>query len=214
VERAQYLRAQQPAPALASQSVDKLADLITGITLTDNGPDVHGQPSKLFSSRGNFQDSRAADIPISFNPIPLAEAQHSFEALLGSAKPGIRSVERNEDLLTEIRTLVRTTRQSLVDIEELFAGNDDYYSLRLALETATEVVVSSGIRLSTVKSSKEELVRLRDDILSELRELDQHIDYLGALLPKEVAITETMPLRYDAGKPFRLVYIFLRSRLR
>ncbi|KAJ7467903.1 hypothetical protein FB451DRAFT_1401179 [Mycena latifolia] len=87
----------------AAEEVNRLADLVTATTLTDDGPRVHEQPSKLFSSRDDFQDLHAADIPTSPNPIPLSEATPGVFALVGSTNyPGMRSVERNEDILLDI----------------------------------------------------------------------------------------------------------------
>ncbi|KAF7335607.1 hypothetical protein MVEN_02215300 [Mycena venus] len=192
VEVAQYHQ-------LSNQSIDHLAGLVTGITLTDPGPNVREQPSKLFTTRETFQELRATDLP-TFNPVPLPEVTDGFQRLLRSAKhPGMRSVERNKDLLVDILQQVQTARMSLDSIDVLYAENDDHRSMRLAVDAATEVVISSGKRLGSVKTPNGDLVRLKDEVLAELRELDQRIDCLGALLPKEVAITETAPLPYDAA---------------
>ncbi|KAJ7077754.1 hypothetical protein C8R44DRAFT_896174 [Mycena epipterygia] len=182
------------------QSIDELADLMTGISLTDPGPNVREQPSKLFSTRDKFQDLRAAFIPTSSDPVPFSVAQESIQAVLGSAKyPGMLSVKRNEELILDVRKRVQTARESLNGIDLLYAENNDHHSMRLAVDTATEVVISAGMLLKTVKTSKgEDLARLKDEALAELRELDQRIDCLGALLPRKAAITETEPFHYDA----------------
>ncbi|KAF7330467.1 hypothetical protein MVEN_02485900 [Mycena venus] len=108
-------------------------------------------------------------------------------------------MERNKDLLVDILQQVQTARMSLDSIDLLYAENDDHRSMRLAVDAATEVIISSGKRLGSVKTPNGDLVRLKDEVLAELHELDQHIDCLEALLPKEVAITETAPLPYDAA---------------
>ncbi|KAJ7819315.1 hypothetical protein B0H13DRAFT_2378458 [Mycena leptocephala] len=174
-----------PRTAATLSSVDELADLMTGITLTDPGPNVREQPSKLFSTRDEFQDMRAASIPTSFDPVPFSVAQDSINAVLRSESryPGMSSLIRNEDLLRAIRD-----------------RNDHHHSMHLAVDAATQIVLSEAPRLRTVKTSKAEgLALLRDEVYEELRELDQRVEVLGALLPKEDTLTETAPLRYDAA---------------
>ncbi|KAJ7799775.1 hypothetical protein B0H14DRAFT_2902359 [Mycena olivaceomarginata] len=76
--------------------MDELSDLIIGLSLTDPGPNVRQQPSKLFSTRD----------------------EESIRAVLGSPKyPGINSVKRNKDLLLEVRERVQTARESLLGID-------------------------------------------------------------------------------------------------
>jgi hypothetical protein len=83
--------------------------------------------------------------------------------------------------------------------------------MRMSVNAATQVVIDSGMRFRSVNTSKggADLTRLRDELLEELHELDQRIDCLGALLPKE-AVIEEEPLQYDASKPF-LKLIFFSS---
>jgi hypothetical protein len=93
------------APQQSPRSVDQLAELMTGITLTDEGPNVRQQPSKFFSSRDEFQDG--AEIPTSPTPVLITIAQQSIQKVLHSVKhPGMRSVERNQGLLLDIRKQV------------------------------------------------------------------------------------------------------------
>ncbi|KAJ7871689.1 hypothetical protein B0H14DRAFT_3439399 [Mycena olivaceomarginata] len=151
---------------LSPLPMDELSDLIIGLSLTDPGPNVRQQPSKLFSTRDEFQDLHAPHIPTSSNAVPLSVAQESIQA----------------DLLLEVRERVQTARESLLGIDLLFADNNDYNSMRLAVDAAAQVVISAG-----------------DEILAEVRELDKRIDCLGAQLPPEVVIPETEPFPYDAA---------------
>ncbi|KAJ7149006.1 hypothetical protein C8R43DRAFT_952250 [Mycena crocata] len=185
----------------AAEEVNRLADIVTAVTFTDDGPRVREQPSKLFSSREDFQDLYAADIPICPAPIPLSEATPGVYSFVGSAiRPGMRSTERNEDVLHRIQKQVQMARKTLDDIDLLYAQNDHHQSMRLAVDAAAAVVTSSGLHLKSVQMAKggSELLRFRDEVLEELRELDHRVDYLGALLPDERAATETTPLLYDA----------------
>ncbi|KAJ7836734.1 hypothetical protein B0H13DRAFT_1912894 [Mycena leptocephala] len=118
------------------QSVDQLADLMTGITLTDEGPNVRQQPSKFFSTRDEFQDQ--AEIPTSPVPVPISIAQQSFQTVLGSVKyPGMRSVERNQNLLLDIRKQVQMARESLAGIDLLYTDNNHHQSMHLAVDAGT-----------------------------------------------------------------------------
>ncbi|KAJ7878723.1 hypothetical protein B0H13DRAFT_1892527 [Mycena leptocephala] len=192
------VRQQPSAPQQSPQSIEELADLMTGITLTDEGPNVRQQPSKFFSSRDEFQDG--AEIPTSPTLVPITIAQQSIQKVLRSIKhPGMRSVERNQGLLLDIKKQVRTARESLAGIDLLYADNNHHESMRMSVNAATQVVIDSGMRFRSVNTSKggADLTQLRDELLEELRELDQRIDCLGALLPKE-AVIEEEPLQYDA----------------
>jgi hypothetical protein len=68
-----------------------LADLITAVTLTDDGPNVAEQPSKLFTSRGEFQQSRAARYATDPYHIPISEVEHSVHTLLNNLPPSVAS---------------------------------------------------------------------------------------------------------------------------
>ena len=185
--------------------LDGLSDLLMGIVLTDDGPNPREQPSKFFTTREEFQDLGAGSIPTSVNPVPFSVAQPSFYSVLHSTQyMGWRSVPRNEQLLTDIRTQVRVARDSLDGIDQLYAENNDHLSMSLAVEAATEVVTSSARRLRSVTTSAgDALAQLKNEVLMELRELDMRIDALGAMLPR---ITERAPLRYNSCKP---VYLFI-----
>ncbi|KAJ6602954.1 hypothetical protein B0H10DRAFT_1958024 [Mycena sp. CBHHK59/15] len=171
----------------ASPLVDEqLADLITGLSLTDDGPNVRQQPSKLFSTRDDFQELRSSQIPSSFHPIPLSEATSSIQSLLGShAHPKIASVPRDEDVLNGIRSQVEIAQKNLSLVEGLYEDNYDLISLSMALDTASEIVISAGKLLRSVTTSKSpDFLALKKEVLSEVQVLDRHIDVIGAYMPK------------------------------
>lgn len=47
----------------ASLELNQLSELLFGLTVADDGPDLSNQPSPLFASRGDFQESRRSHIP-------------------------------------------------------------------------------------------------------------------------------------------------------
>ncbi|KAJ7478508.1 hypothetical protein FB451DRAFT_1172840 [Mycena latifolia] len=67
-----------------------LADFIAALTLTDEGPILGTQPSKLFTSREEFQEACAAQVLTGFNAdaMPIAEATTSINVLLGTPRHG------------------------------------------------------------------------------------------------------------------------------
>ncbi|KAJ6513564.1 hypothetical protein C8R47DRAFT_1206880 [Mycena vitilis] len=64
-------------------SLDDINTFIAALTLTDDGPTPASQPSKLFTSRAEFQDDRSAQNPTGFNPgsITVADAASCVPAL-------------------------------------------------------------------------------------------------------------------------------------
>jgi hypothetical protein len=60
-----------------------LSDLVTSLTLTDEGPNVTEQPSKLWS----FQASKDLPLPARISNIPFSEVEHSVHAVLQNEQP-------------------------------------------------------------------------------------------------------------------------------
>jgi hypothetical protein len=65
---------------------DRLADLMLAVTLSDDGSHVNKQPSKLWSSREEFQASRPQVTP---QRVSLEEIHHSFSAIVN--KPAVNA---------------------------------------------------------------------------------------------------------------------------
>ncbi|KAJ6599573.1 hypothetical protein B0H10DRAFT_1959018 [Mycena sp. CBHHK59/15] len=109
-----------------SHDMELLADMVTALALTDEGPNPSHQPSKLFSNRDEFQELHAPNIPAGFNPIPISEANASIASILRAPlstpqpllptlsvpsplpsqptprRAANRCVKRDEDLIAEI----------------------------------------------------------------------------------------------------------------
>ncbi|KAJ7048390.1 hypothetical protein C8F01DRAFT_1282743 [Mycena amicta] len=100
----------------APDDVDTLANVFTGLVVTDDGPNVRGQQhSKLFSSRDDFQAS-ISDIPLAFQPPPPSETLASIEAVVSAAP--LRTAlptrkARRESTLAEILDRIRTAHKTL-----------------------------------------------------------------------------------------------------
>ncbi|KAJ6626393.1 hypothetical protein B0H10DRAFT_1941949 [Mycena sp. CBHHK59/15] len=196
-----------------SHSIEGLADLVVALALTDEGPDISQQPSKLFSTRNEFQELRAPNIPTGFNPISISEANISIASLLGApalspqplrpiplvppppnpCKLESRFVKRDQELLAEIERQVLAAENSLVIPETFYQGNaDDVALIRLALAGAARAVASASKSLKGVKKESQ----WRAEVLAKVKALDMRIVFIGATLPPPPA--ETAPLLYDA----------------
>lgn len=194
-------------------SADQLADLVIGLSLTETSPAIPQQSSKLFSTRDEFQDLHASEIPGSFSSIPISEANASIQTVMRSSTyPGFKSIERNTTTLEEIRERMAVARATVDSVELLYGDNQDSNSLRLTYDVAGEVVVTCGNLLKSVDTRKsQELAQLKDEVLSELRVLDKRIDLLGSWLPKDSSVKT--PLEYKAGKIIPKLIIVSDSRL-
>lgn len=60
----------------------QLADLITAVTLTDDGSYNTDQVNKLWSSRSEFQATKAPHLPLDINPVTIPEVERSISAVL------------------------------------------------------------------------------------------------------------------------------------
>ncbi|KAJ7838321.1 hypothetical protein B0H14DRAFT_3700256 [Mycena olivaceomarginata] len=100
--------------------IDNLANVFTGLVVTDDGPDVREQQhSKLFSSRNDFQGS-LPDVPLAFQPTSPSDAISSIQSLVNAAPmrtTGPTRKERRETTLIDILARVRTAHESL-DIKQ------------------------------------------------------------------------------------------------
>ncbi|KAJ6467980.1 hypothetical protein C8R47DRAFT_1223476 [Mycena vitilis] len=78
-------------------SLDDISTFIAALTLTGDGPTPASQPSKLFTSRAEFQDDRCAQIPTAFNPgsITVADAASCVPALFITPPPPLSTPERD-----------------------------------------------------------------------------------------------------------------------
>ncbi|KAJ6579909.1 hypothetical protein B0H10DRAFT_2341830 [Mycena sp. CBHHK59/15] len=212
-----------------SHDMELLADMVTVLALTDEGPNPSHQPSKLFSNRDEFQELHAPNIPVGFNPIPISEANASIASILRAPlstpqpllptlsvpsplpsqptprRAANRWVKRDKDLIAEIERQVLEAEDGLVVPETFDPGDADAVaSIRLALDTAARAMASAGKSLKGVKKES----RLRADVVSKIRLLDMRIAFIGAALPP--APPETAPLPYDAGtSSLKILYIYL-----
>ncbi|KAJ7431595.1 hypothetical protein B0H11DRAFT_2298156 [Mycena galericulata] len=155
-----------------------VADMALALALTDDGPDVTQQPSKLFTSRAEFQRTRAPHNPTSFTPIPITEAERSIQALLTNpptAKKPNKCDRRPLEVLAELGRKLEGANKNL-DIEQSFDMDDNEQTTRMR----TEVNAASEVALSVEKT----LQRVRDCSEKELE------------LPYRL---RTTPLRYDAS---------------
>ena len=84
---------------------DRLADLMLAVTLSDNGPHVNKQPSKLWLSREKFQASRPQ---VALQRVSLEEIQRGISSILN--KPVANAVPSStSDMPTSLSLAVPST---------------------------------------------------------------------------------------------------------
>ncbi|KAJ6476559.1 hypothetical protein DFH09DRAFT_1342440 [Mycena vulgaris] len=196
-------------------SVNNLVNVLTGLVITNDGPDVRGQHhSKLFSSRDDFQSS-LPDVPLAFQPPSDEEAVSSIKALVAAAAaapaadpPPMRTqgptrYERRESTLTVMQGRIRTAHTALDHVYTLLRTNSDHYSARLALDATAQTVVAADRLLRSVKAAKnyKELAVLWDKVWAEAVALDQLVDAVGAIV-QEVYVEQVDEVQYDTAHHF------------
>ncbi|KAJ7615017.1 hypothetical protein FB45DRAFT_873871 [Roridomyces roridus] len=189
----------------SGQSADTLADIFTGLIITDDGPSIHGQQhSKLFSTRDDFQAS-LPQVPIAFQPPSPADALGRIQSVARQVRtaPATKQ-ERRTATLMEIRERVRRARDALDIAEIIYATNSDQASARRALDVAAETVVAAGRLLNSVKPDNKDanLAKLWEEVQAEARLLDQLVDCVGAVVPSTVEMDSDVPVEYNTDHHF------------
>lgn len=201
-------------------SIAELADFVTALTITDEGPSPASQPSKLFTSREEFQTGRNRHIPAGFTPaaVTVAEATRSIAAVYAAsvstsapmpAAPTPVSAPprptpppstdwrrtREQKLAAATRDKIRTAAKDL-DIPSTYREDDQaaVELLRGKLVAATGVFQGCKNALNQMRQESTE----KAEALAELKALDARITFIGGALPPPPK--ETTPLVYDAGE--------------
>ncbi|KAJ7738839.1 hypothetical protein DFH07DRAFT_965938 [Mycena maculata] len=172
-------------------SLDSAADLLAALTLTDSGPDISRQPSKLWTPRSEFQEIRALHHPVSFAPLGLEEANRSVQAVVADLPKRIDKVAtRRQNIQNEIKKQLSDAKKTL-DVAENFDMENDQQlaAMRSRLRSAFETSMSVEESLKHIKDSPQ-----KADLAAELRGLEIKINFVGSVLPPE-----TTPLPYDAS---------------
>ncbi|KAJ7635920.1 hypothetical protein B0H17DRAFT_1217189 [Mycena rosella] len=183
-------------PSTAPASLDEVADLITALTLTDDGPDPATQPSKLFSSRAEFQELRAPHNPTAFNgdAVPLAEASWSLNAILAARCPIPHHEKTIQDIIAQVRNKMHEAETSLEVPSDFQAENPTAVAHMCVKLDAASVTFKIGKKsLDKVKTDSPE----KSEVLSALKVLNIRITLIGSSLPPESE--PTTPLVYDAS---------------
>ncbi|KAJ7059988.1 hypothetical protein C8F01DRAFT_1254096 [Mycena amicta] len=161
----------------AGTDIDDLANVFTGLVVTDDGPNIRGQQhSKLFSSRDDFQTS-LPEIPLAFQPTSPSEALSSIQAVASAAKmrtaPPTKK-ERREKTLNDVLERIRTASKCLDMVHEMYETTSDHLSARLALDAAAE---------NNSSKNDKKLAGLWNEAYNEAVTLDKLVDCVGAIVP-------------------------------
>ncbi|KAJ7142553.1 hypothetical protein C8R44DRAFT_725895 [Mycena epipterygia] len=101
-------------PRLSDGRIE-LADYVMALALTDDGSIPTNQPSPLFTSPMQFQESRASHIPTGFDPnrVTVADARSSIAALFTATPPSNWRDDRAANLAREVGEKIRETEASI-----------------------------------------------------------------------------------------------------
>lgn len=171
--------------------------MVTALILTDDGPNLGQQPSKLFSPRDEFQDMRAADIPDTFRSIPASEMRQSLTAVAHQIPVPLHKT-KGKNVLLETQKEVRAALETLgaeFDTENL----DEVADMRARLDAAGNVVNSAAASVKNLPGNVH-LKELRAIVVSDIQVLDRHIDVVSARLPRVPEKPDNAPMRYNAGE--------------
>ncbi|KAF8170870.1 hypothetical protein K438DRAFT_1773544 [Mycena galopus ATCC 62051] len=176
--------------------IDTLANVFTGLVVTDDGPDIRGQQqTPLFSSWNDLRGS-LPDVPLAFQPTVPSDVIASIQTLVNAAPirtaPPTRK-ERREATLADTLKHIHTAQSTLDFVYELYATNSDHDSTRLALDATAKTVVMAGKLLRSLKASKndEKLGKMYNEVYAAAVVLHKLVDLVGAVVPKaDVEINE------------------------
>ncbi|KAJ7175074.1 hypothetical protein C8R43DRAFT_943346 [Mycena crocata] len=153
-----------------------LGDLAAALTITDSGPDITSQPSKLWTSRSQFQDSRAPQNPTSLNPIPISEAFNSIHAISHTQPKKSVWRERAQNVMAVVAGNVERSISTLeaVATAHFDVTNADHVAeMREKVDEAAIVALSAAKSLERLKECPEKVA-----VADSLRMLEARIDHL------------------------------------
>ncbi|KAF8184600.1 hypothetical protein K438DRAFT_1766288 [Mycena galopus ATCC 62051] len=155
-------------------SLENAADLLAALTLTDSGPDIAQQPSKLWTPRSQFQDIRALRHPVSFAPLGLEEANRSVQAIVANPSQRVDKVAtRRQNIQDELKKQLSDTQKDL-DVSESFdVGNAGHLvEMRSKLGSALQTSISVEKSLNPMPDSPQ-----KANLVAQLRVLEIKINF-------------------------------------
>ncbi|KAF8172377.1 hypothetical protein K438DRAFT_1772736 [Mycena galopus ATCC 62051] len=183
--------------------LERLADYVTALTLTDEGPIPANQPSKFFTSRTEFQENHA-DIPsFDTSAVTAVEAMSSISAIFEPTPSNWRD-DRAAELTSQIGKQIREAEETLAipaqydDAnpaavaemhEKLNAAARTFFNCKASLDGIQRIVANSA----DARAALEGLYEKIQSVETELKMLDAKITVIGAAL---------LPLVYDANGYF------------
>ncbi|KAJ7916785.1 hypothetical protein B0H13DRAFT_2323076 [Mycena leptocephala] len=164
-----------------SNEIEQLADFVTGLTIVDNGPDLANQPSKLFTPREEFQQSRTSHIPTGFDPtgITAADATSSISALFTASPPSNAHDERVTGLANATLQLIRDAEASLaISLEYDETDPTAVAEMHEKLNAATAVFFNCKHTLDKIRRNVPEMAGARaalGDLDMKIREIEERM---------------------------------------
>lgn len=193
--------------AHAQAELDSASARLLALTLTDNGPDVVNQPSRLWSSRAAFQESMRSnvqlpdseDFPVgdvvdAVKRLALTHNDVSQNATSPTSKGAHRRISKQErnrhttralEVLDAIDRHILESRHALLDIP----SND-------VLRNEEVKVGRLRTGIEAVRRRTPEVDKRKDEISEDLNKLEARIVVLRTLVP---GLTND-PIRYNCGE--------------
>ena len=202
-----------------SFQITSLADLLTTMTLTDEGPNAVEQQSQLEMSHSESQLPTTSLNPSLRDP-PISQGIQSGIALHTVSQHFPSPSNNSSNLLTPIavphepmKAAVRKALQIITKIEGdtsqiatklvlpdkfNYRSAEEVSRLRQQLDVAAAHVDSAGRSLKLICSQEQGVLDRKAKLIDQLREMDARISILGSSLPSPPP--ERGPIIFDASK--------------
>ncbi|KAF5336277.1 hypothetical protein D9758_014498 [Tetrapyrgos nigripes] len=217
-----------PTASTPEGSMDQLTSLLTAVTVSDPGPDIHKQPTKLFTSREEFQ--RDIKIDTSGNKIGFGDIEQGLNSVVNVQPPTEPPASHHPSLsrrasrvsLSLIRKIcnpklvrmvrsINAVKDEAISIREnllqLTRHNLDFSDKQAVLkrqealkQANTRINQLSATLLSMRKLSDPSYTSAAEEARSELRKADSVLSIIGMDLPS--------PEGSSAPTPFSSDYLF------
>jgi hypothetical protein len=203
-----------------STQITSLADLLTTMTLTDEGPNVVEQPSQLELSHSESQLPSTSPYSPLRDPIipPVTQSGNSASLRAVPHRPPTSS-SNSSNLHTPIaishEPLKATVKKALHIITTIegdtaqiatnlvlpdkfnYRNTEEVSRVRQRLDMAATHVDSAGRSLKLICSQEQDVLDRKAKAIDQLRAMDASISFLGSSLPS--LPQEKKPIVFDAG---------------
>jgi hypothetical protein len=218
-ERERMARQDREAESARRSAVEEMTADIIGLVLTDDGPNLETQPSKLWTSRSEFQEQVGAHTPDPPEPVSIQEVLRSLP--FGSAEPDetpsspsppsppkhpaptpeskFDKRERNERTRTALKVLTSVDTQIGTLWQNLLTK-----PTHEVLMDAESRLVHLGSVVNRVTRSTPSIDTKKEETVTLLRRLESRVLEWRVIVPQ----AKGNPIAFSNGKPLFLKLIY------